>query len=533
MKYRLIILVNIVLVTVLSCNSESASEEATRIKLSGLIESKIKADNWLSNASDNEVSKQLTNQFYESSGYEPLWINDSSLNGQGEALFELIGEVRSFGLLPSFYNHYLISNALPDSLITAELLLTNAFYLLSTHIHSGFIDKSKDTVVVNWIKDSLNFDYEQILESVREGESVRDQILELQPTNWEYRQLQKGLVSFLEAFPLDSVQFEIPPIKEDSAKCYDAAKLALLGHHFIDEPEAEDDSIFIERLKEFQAKNGLKPDAIVGKWTSRMLAKSNEDRFYQAALSLEKWRWKSLDTIPVRRIWVNIPAYTLKMIEEDKIIRKHRVVVGAYTTQTPEFHASMKRMVTNPFWFVPYSIASTEILRGIKGDSAYLENRGYKLFRDGAEVDSKTVDWSEVGNTNFRYNVRQNGGGGNSLGRIKFLFPNEHFVFIHDTPSKSLFWNDVRAYSHGCVRLHDPFELAKVIVDLDENRVVSDSIDSIIGRGQQRVIELNTPIEVYIEYFTATGDSSGQIIFYPDVYGRDKKFISLIKQNKN
>ncbi len=529
MKYKLFILVGVVLVTVLSCNSESVAEEETRIKLSGLIESRLKGEDWSLLKSDTLTSELLTLQFYQSSEFEPLWINDSALNTKGEELLKLIENSRSYGLLPDFYNYNLIEKLLPDSLIEVELLLTNSFYLLTTHLNSGFIDG--EGLKVDWLKDSLNFDHDKVLSSIKSGESVTDQILELQPDFWEYQQLQKGLMSFVNNYPIDTVRYEIPGIKEDSAICYDAARKALLGHHFLTETEAEDDSVFIERLKMFQEKNGLKPDAVVGKWTSRMLNKSNDDRFYQAALSLEKWRWKAKDTIPERRVWVNIPAYTLKVIDNNKIIRKHRVVVGAYTTQTPEFHASMKRMVTNPFWFVPYSIASTEILYGIKKDSSYLENRGYKIFRDGAEVDSKTVNWDEVGQTNFRYHVRQNGGGGNSLGKIKFLFPNEHSVFIHDTPSKSLFWNDVRAYSHGCVRLQEPFELAKVIVDLDKNKVPADSIDSIIGRGAQRVIELNEPIEVYIEYFSAIGDSAGQITFYPDVYGRDEKFISLIKQN--
>src|SRR5690606_33717607 len=136
---------------------------------------------------------------------------------------------------------------------------------------------------------------------------------------------------------------------------------------------------------------------------------------------------------------------------------KHRVVVGALETPTPEFHASMERMVTNPFWSVPFSIASTEILYAARKDTAYFSKKGYKVFKNGETVDPTTVNWSNVKESNFGgYRVRQDAGGGNSLGRIKFLFPNEHAVFIHDTPSKSLFSNDVRAYSHGCIRLHQP-----------------------------------------------------------------------------
>ena len=132
----------------------------------------------------------------------------------------------------------------------------------------------------------------------------------------------------------------------------------------------------------------------------------------------------------------------------------------------------MKRMVTNPFWHVPYSISSTEILYGARKDSNYLNKRGYKIFSDGIQIDPKSVDWTTVRQGNFPYKVRQNSGGGNSLGRVKFLFPNVHSVFIHDTPSKRLFANDVRAYSHGCVRLHEPFELAKALLASEEHEIV-------------------------------------------------------------
>ena len=153
-----------------------------------------------------------------------------------------------------------------------------------------------------------------------------------------------------------------------------------------------------------------------------------------------------------------------------------------------------------------------------------------KLFREGAEVDPNTVDWNEVNNTNFRYRIRQDGGGSNSLGRVKFLFPNSHAVYFHDTPSKYLFNNDIRAYSHGCIRLHKPFDFAKTLLEIDEQELTSEEFDTLIVNGVQRIIELKTRFEVYIEYYTATGDSSGTITFHPDVYGRDKRYLSNIKK---
>ncbi|MFK8037739.1 MAG: murein L,D-transpeptidase [Crocinitomicaceae bacterium] len=529
MKYKLIILVSIVFVTFSACKSPAETEKEIKIKLSALIETKFKESNF-SFDSSTLVNGSHVAEFYESASYEPLWVDDSTLTANGEELLGLLSNAKAYGLWPSYYNVDEINSYLLDSLLDAEILLTNGFYLFTRHLQTGVLEE--DTVVrFNLNKQDINFSHTDLLRQIKDGKSVKEVILKVQPQLWEYQQLQKGLASFVNEFELDTLTISIPPIKDDSTKCYNAAKKALIQNKILSESEATNDSLFLQRLKEFQLANGLKDDAVVGKWTGRMLAKSNMDRFCQGSVSLEKWRWKAKDTIPHRYIWVNLPSYTLKMFDQNELVRKHRVVVGAYGTQTPEFHAKMKRMVTNPFWYVPYSIASTEILNGIKKDTTYLGRRGYKLFRDGAEVDAKAVDWSEVGETNFRYNVRQNGGGGNSLGKIKFLFPNKHAVYIHDTPSKSLFWNDIRAYSHGCVRLHEPYELAKAILKIDDHKIKSDSIESMINRGVKRVIEFNTPIDVYIEYYTATGDSLGQITFYPDMYGRDKKFIDIVRAN--
>src|SRR5690606_19603437 len=133
------------------------------------------------------------------------------------------------------------------------------------------------------------------------------------PDFWDYKQLQIGLMAFLDSFDLDTNHYSIPAFKDDSIICYNAAKEALIGHHFLDSADQNNDSIFIEKLIKFQTKSGLKPDAIVGKWTGKSLEKSNLDRFYQAALSLEKWRWKK--EMPSRYIRVNVPEYALFFID--------------------------------------------------------------------------------------------------------------------------------------------------------------------------------------------------------------------------
>lgn len=508
-------------VSVQSCGDISRELSEEEVAVSEELKNKFEKVDQLVYSEDTLLAQEMVLDYYKKRDYAPVWITKTGFNENGEEMYELVRDARDYGFLPEMFAFDQIEEARTSSIHDAEMLLTNAFLLYSTHISVGCIDTSDTTYA--WKKDLINFDLTEELDKVASGENPTTIITSHQPQFWEYQQLQKGLVSFLDTYPLDTINYDIPAFKEDSVKCYEVAHQALLGHGFIDSTITKEDTVFIEQLKTFQKVNGLLEDAIVGKWTGRALNNSNLDRFYSAALSLEKWRWKQ--AYPETYIRVNIPEFTLYFVDSNEVKRKHRVVVGAYATQTPEFHATMERMVTNPFWHVPYSIASTEILYGAKKDSNYFSKKGYKVFQNGAQIDPKTVDWTSVGQNSFRYKVRQDGGGSNSLGRIKFLFPNEHFVFVHDTPSKRLFKNDVRAYSHGCVRLHEPFDLAKAMLVADQHQIVADTLDSLVKRGTQRVIELNDPFEVYIEYITAVGDSSGNVIFHPDIYGRDDEFI--------
>jgi murein L,D-transpeptidase YcbB/YkuD len=506
-----------------SCGGKSRALSEEESDLSEDLKSRFSGVTLLQFGSDTLLASEDVLAYYGKRDFAPVWVTKTGFNDNGESMLELVKNSRAHGFMPEMFNYSRLEAAKESSLLDAEMILSNAFMLFITHIDVGCIDTAGGSHY-RWKKDLINFKIEDELDRAASGEDVVDLITAHQPDFFEYKQLQVGLANFLEIYPLDTNHYAIPAFKEDSVACYEAAHKALLGHAFIDSSITTQDSVFIEQIKTFQKVNGLLDDAIVGRWTGRALEQSNLDRYYSAALSLEKWRWR--EPFPETYIRVNVPEFTLYFVDSAEVKRKHRVVVGAYATQTPEFHATLKTMVTNPFWHVPYSISSTEILYGAKKDTGYFDKRGYKVFQNGDQIDPKTVDWSKVGQTTFRYKVRQDGGSGNSLGRVKFLFPNEHYVFIHDTPSKRLFQNDVRAYSHGCIRLHEPFDLAQAVLIADGNGMHRDSLDSIVLRGNQRVLELKDPFEVYIEYFTATADSSGNVIFHPDIYDRDEKFIS-------
>ncbi len=509
-------------VTFYGCSSGDGDLTEEQLEVAESLRDKFGEKSVLVYGSDTLLAGKSVLEYYASHDFAPVWTLPEKLNDQGEQMVSLIAGSRNLGLLPEMFHYRLLSKMKDSSLLDAEMLLSNAFFLMISHVDLGCIDTGSFEYV--WKANALNYAIDEELERVFNGENPQSIIAEKEPKNWDYQQLKIGLTAFLQDHLLDTNHFEIPKFRDDSVLCYKVAREALFGHGFIDSTGLEDDSVFLDSLRVFQLLCGLKDDAIVGRWTGHSLSKSNTDRFLQAALSMEKWRWKP-DTLPSKYFRVNIPEFTLYFVDNDTLKSKNRVIVGATITPTPEFSARMETIVTNPVWHVPYSIASTEIVAAGKKDTSYFSKRNYKVFRDGVEQNVGTIDWSKLREGNFPYRVQQGSGGGNSLGRIKFLFPNLEYVFLHDTPSKYLFGNDVRAYSHGCIRLENPIELGIELLRCEVNEIAPDTLDSIIFRGQNMAIRLAEPFPVILEYFTATGDSAGNIIFHPDIYGRDEKFL--------
>jgi murein L,D-transpeptidase YcbB/YkuD len=225
--------------------------------------------------------------------------------------------------------------------------------------------------------------------------------------------------------------------------------------------------------------------------------------------NMERWRWMPRD-LGTRRIEVNVPEYTLRLFDGDRQVHQARVVVGRPKTQTPIFSETMEYVVVNPSWSVPQSILRKEILPKLESDPDYLARHGYQVVRNGD-----------------RMSIRQAPGERNALGFIKFMFPNPHAVYIHDTPRRKLFGEAERAFSHGCVRVDKPFDLAEfVLADTGFDRT---RLEALIGKGE-RPIRLARPLPVHIGYFTVVVDETGRLKRFPDIYGHDEKVRTALRQ---
>ena len=269
----------------------------------------------------------------------------------------------------------------------------------------------------------------------------------------------------------------------------------------------------------FQARHGLEQDALIGKRTLKALNVPVEQRIRQIRLNVERTK-EVFATQRDNFLLVNIPAFTVTLFRDGDAQVMTRVVVGETDTQTPLFEAPLKFVVLNPTWTVPRKIASEELLPKIRNDVSYLLRNGFDVVdRNGNAIDPADVDWASLHKNNFPYTLVQRPGPRNELGRIKFLFPNDYGVCMHDTPKKALFARDTRAFSHGCVRMQDPVAFAGHL--LGPEGWTDEQIAAQLDTQETYTIALAEPLPVVLVYLTAEADDDGTVYFYNDIYDRD------------
>lgn len=299
------------------------------------------------------------------------------------------------------------------------------------------------------------------------------------------------------------------------------------------------DAQLAQAVKHFQMLHGLKQDGIVGGNTLKMMNVPIEDRIQQIMINMERWRWIPKRMVPKsleqRFIWVNIPEYKLYVYEDPegdltanrkyKEVMNMRVIVGKELSSTPIFSDKLEYVVMAPYWNVPNSIVENEIKPKMVRNPNWLASQNMEVVtkeRNPVNVSPYAIDWSSVTQENFSYMVRQKPGPKNSLGMIKFLFPNEYAVYLHDTPANALFSQNDRNFSHGCVRVEKPVELANYLMrdmpEWDEHR-----IRQTMTGGEEKWVTLPSRVQVYLVYFTSWVDDEGKIHFREDLYGHDKK----------
>lgn len=483
-------------------------------------------------------------EFYEQRYYQPIWLKKKQFLRNPEELIKLIKESYYEGLSPADYhlniiknytaNKSFLKNGSVNQKALLDILLTNAYLKLASHYLNGKINAEIIVDDNNYQHDSLEI--EKLLKLLFKNDSLSKTIKSQLPKSKNYHLLKEKLYLYrdsgkIKKWPKISSEKNIT-LKSKGKK---VKKLIdnLAARNYLDKNELEKNNHFNQNVKKalrkFQLNNGLKADGIAGKKTIKTLNISLEQRIKQLIINMERWRWLP-ENLGDRYIYVNIADYGLKLYDNQKLLMEMKTIVGREQRSTPVFSDLIDYLVLNPYWYVPETIAVEDILPKLKKDSNYLEKNNFSVLQYKADnklekIDPAKIDWKKIDKDNFDYLLRQNPGDHNSLGRIKFMFPNKFSIYLHDTPGKYLFSQSKRDFSSGCIRIEKPIDLAVYLLQ-DQKKWNRQEIEKEIKKDQEKIIYLKNPIKIYLQYNTAWVDEFDNLNFRNDIYNRDKKIIA-------
>lgn len=522
--------------TFANLKSENAEADAIRALLSDKA-SPIRAQ---------EAERKAVLAFYKATGFRSLWIEGGKPSAKAETLLKTIDAAAVDGLQRKNYELEVLQgfedvNAaiLGDQgrLARFEVGLTVAALHFARHLSAGQFEPNRLSLYNDMHPEPVAGD--EVLKTLASADPLELPVYlhSLSPKLPQYAMLRealavidKGVAVKFSAIPPGAA---IKPGKSDPRIPALRERLAQLGFITKSEIPAQlelklDQDLMIA-LMAFQTAVKLKPTGVLDNASLKLL-NNNEAGAKRAKIiaSLERLRWLPKN-LGERYVFVNQPAYDVHVIDHDKTIWESRVIVGQPTKQTYAFYDQIQTVVFNPKWGVPASIIVNEYGPKMRSDPNYLDNNGFIVVDlKGNEIDSHSVNWFNLG-PNPNFGVQQLAGGANALGELKFLFPNAHDIYMHDTPTKPLFKTAERAYSHGCVRVQNPREFAEVLLGWNKEQVAN----GIEANRDTHAIPLPQKVPVYLTYFTAWNDDSGHLTFYNDVYERDAAITRALAYDPN
>ncbi len=490
-------------------------------------------------------SHEKLDEVYASLEYQPIWVHSSGLNKNGKGFMEQLDQVVYDGLEKEAYNHEGLKELIAivsekdgdEKLVDLELEMSESFMLLASDLHLGRINPEQLSSQWKIERKKPEYDLEDVLIQVRQGKSdgVKKVLAELRPDNPQYDQLRDMLEVYLsmEEVPDQEVQIDfegaIEPGEEHEA--IPEIRKVLLAQGYLEAYEPKDNMVYDEQLlravQTFQIKHGLNEDGVLGEEFKEAIRYQRQDVITKLRVNLERLRWLPDFTSGGKpKVIVNIPNFYMDYIEGEDTVFTSKVVVGKEYRQTPVFSSQMSYLVFSPTWTLPETILWNDVIPAVQKDRGYLKaNNMVVINSNGEEINENSIKWKQLKDENdFPYMIQQAPGDDNALGRVKFMFPNDYSIYIHDSPAKNLYDKDERTFSSGCIRMERPEDFAALLLEGEWDR---DDIKEAMSRNEEKQVNLKRQPDVWILYLTAWCGKGGLQI-REDVYDSDIKIAQLM-----
>ena len=487
---------------------------------------------------DRVLAPRVVATFFEGRAFAPAWSGGDRV---AQALAAIRG-VEEDGLTPAHYHLAAIERARdgvargggPAAVAELDILVADALAAVLDHVRFGKVRPA--SLDPNWNVDPRLAapPLETLLEFVAEAPSVTAGLERFAPTHFVYTGLKQALARY-RAIAASGGWATVPPgptLKPgvtDPRVASLRARLAATGE--LPASAASESPVFeadVETaVKLFQESHRLTPDGAVGRGTLEALNVDARATAAQVRVNLERARW----VLPGLRdtfVLVNLPAFKAYFIRERRNVWETRTQIGQTARKTRSFRADLTYLVLNPDWTVPPTILAQDVLDPMRRGEDAIRRKGLQVIdRQGRRVDPAQIDWATARPSTFPYTLRQAPGRDNALGRVKFIFPNEHSIFLHDTPSRELFAADRRTFSSGCIRLEHALDFARLLLE-DLPEWPAERFDQAVASDETRTVFLPEPIPVLIVYWTASVGASGDVRFARDVYGLDPALLRAL-----